>query len=251
MIDKRQEMIEELIRHPLEAEDGFRFRCTQCGKCCRDRNDILLSPFDLCRISLALNKTLPDVLQGYCELYVGENSRFPLAALKMREDNGKCPFLGEDDRCSIQLSKPSVCALFPLGRFGSRDAEGHVKIMYILQPTECGSKDEEHTPREWMGEFNMRDSEEWFDAWQDAVFSISEKFRDILPKMPGRSGDAMLSAAAQILYLRYHPEQPLIPQVKENAAIVGRMIEGVERIIIPDEDAFNSRLDTDVPVCHR
>ena len=46
--------------------------------------------------------------------------------------------------------------------------------------------------------------------------------------MPGRSGDELLMGIAQILYLRYKLEQPLIPQVKENAILVGKMITMVE-----------------------
>ena len=48
-MNDRQKMIEELMKHPIGKDEGFRFHCNQCGECCRDRVDILLSPFDLCR----------------------------------------------------------------------------------------------------------------------------------------------------------------------------------------------------------
>ena len=31
----------------VSSDDTFRFHCTQCGKCCTERDDILLTPRDL------------------------------------------------------------------------------------------------------------------------------------------------------------------------------------------------------------
>ena len=120
-MNDRQKMIEELMKHPIGKDQEFHFHCDQCGECCKNRVDILLSPFDLCRMAKALNKPLPDVLQEYGNLYLGNTSKMPLVSLKMREDNGKCPFLMDDNRCKIHSNKPTVCALYPLGRGASRE----------------------------------------------------------------------------------------------------------------------------------
>ena len=184
-MNDRQKMIEELMKHPIGKDQEFHFHCDQCGECCKNRVDILLSPFDLCRMAKALNKPLPEVLQEYGNLYLGNTSKMPLVSLKMREDNGKCPFLMDDNRCKIHSNKPTVCALYPLGRGASREGK-KAKIFYILQPTTCGGMDEIHTPREWMGEFNLLESEQWFSVWQDIVMEISEQIRKVLPQMPGR-----------------------------------------------------------------
>ena len=101
-MNDRQKMIEELMKHPIGKDQEFHFHCDQCGECCKNRVDILLSPFDLCRMAKALNKPLPEVLQEYGNLYLGNTSKMPLVSLKMREDNGKCPFL-MDDTCALQF----------------------------------------------------------------------------------------------------------------------------------------------------
>ena len=230
-MNDRQKMVEELMHHPLKSDDEFLFRCDQCGECCKDRADILLSPFDLCRISKALEEPLPDAMDKYGFLFLGETSKFPLVSLVMREDNGRCPFLNDDNRCGIHMYKPSVCALFPLGRCASRQND-RTDIFYILQPTDCGYDDEIHTPRGWMGGINLEESEQWFAAWQDIVMEISERIREILPKLPGELGNEMLSGIAQILYLRYHVDQPLLPQVKENGILAGKMISMLENTIM-------------------
>jgi hypothetical protein len=88
--------------------------------------------------------------------------------------------------------------------------------------------DEIHTPREWMGEFNLLESEQWFSVWQDIVMEISEQIRKVLPQMPGRSGDELLMGITEILYLHYELNKSLIPQVKENGKLAVRMLAMVE-----------------------
>ena len=47
-MDTRMEEIVNSIEHnKLTADDPFRFHCTQCGKCCINREDILLTPLNL------------------------------------------------------------------------------------------------------------------------------------------------------------------------------------------------------------
>ena len=229
-MNDRQKMVQELMKKPLRADDEFSFHCDQCGECCRDRIDILLSPFDLCRMAKAIDEPLPEVLANYCNFYVGDTSKMPLVSLKMREDNGKCPFLQDDNRCRIHLSKPSVCALFPLGRCASRE-EDKTDIFYILQPTDCGDKSETHTPREWMGGFNLEESEQWFSEWQDVVMELSERIKAILPKMPHGAGNEMLTGTGQIIYLNYDLEKPLVPHLKDNCNLACGMISMLENVV--------------------
>ena len=229
---EREAMVMELAKHPLKADDTFRFRCLQCGGCCRDREDILLSPFDLCRMASGLNKPLPEIISEFGSLYIGYSSKLPLVSLKMREDNGKCPFLGDDNRCSIHTGKPSVCALFPLGRMGKWDMEeGKSEISYILQPTNCGARDETHTPREWMGGFGLEQSEEWFFVWQEEMVRLSEHIRRVFPRLPAKLYHLLQSGITDILYFRYHPEKPVIPQVRENVQHAHKILEMVEKDI--------------------
>ena len=46
---------ENLDSWKLGLDDSFQFHCTTCGKCCIDREDILLTPRDLYNASKALN----------------------------------------------------------------------------------------------------------------------------------------------------------------------------------------------------
>ena len=58
-MNTRMEEIMNAIEHnKLTADDPFRFHCTQCGKCCINREDILLTPLDLFRIANELKLSL-------------------------------------------------------------------------------------------------------------------------------------------------------------------------------------------------
>lgn len=233
--DERTQMLLELIKHPLKPDDTFKFHCTQCGNCCKYRNDILLNPFDLCRMSKALGISLPDVLQKYTYFYVGETSKFPLVALKMQENTGFCPFLNKDNSCRIQEGKPSVCALYPLGRFTKKKtdskSEGGLKVQYFLQPVFCGTRDEAHTLGEWLKGFGMEESEEWLSVWHEAVNLVSDKTRSIFPELSERLEKEITAHLVSALYFQYDTAKPMVPQVKANASTAVKMLDDIQMIL--------------------
>ena len=235
--ETRNELMEELLKHPIGPDEGFEFHCTMCGQCCKNRNDILLSPYDLCRMATGLGISLIDVVDKYGEVYIGESSKIPLVALKMRDDNGKCPFLCRNS-CKIHVYKPTVCALFPLGRAVARyEEENKNEINYILQPTFCGKRDEVHTPRDWMESFNLEESEKWFFEWQDSVLLVSEKIRELINVTPSGAMNIILSNVFNILYLNYKQDKTIIEQTKKNKELTLQMLDIVHNTI---EDYMNA-----------
>ena len=70
---------ENLDSWKLGLDDSFQFHCTACGKCCINREDILLTPRDLYNASKALNMPPVEFVEAYCECYIGQDSRIPAA----------------------------------------------------------------------------------------------------------------------------------------------------------------------------
>ena len=115
-MDKRLlEIAENFDKMKIGLDDKFRFSCKQCGKCCTEREDILLTPFDLFRLSKKLNMTPNDFVEKYGETYIGDSSRMVIVRLKPRGSIRRCPLL-KDRKCSVHDAKPRVCAMFPIGR---------------------------------------------------------------------------------------------------------------------------------------
>ena len=44
----------------LGRKDTFEFACVQCGECCRNRQDILLNPFDIFRLCKGKQMTVSE-----------------------------------------------------------------------------------------------------------------------------------------------------------------------------------------------
>ena len=210
----------------LSADDTFSFRCTKCGKCCKDREDVLLNPYDVFRIAKYLGEEVEDILQTYTKCHIGATSRMPVVVIRPSGKRRTCPFLTKQ-QCRIQEAKPSVCALFPLGRLGDGDGD----ILYILQPISCGKQDESHTVQEWLAEHNLEDSEEWFHIWYDAMLSLGTRVREIEPYMSEPLFEKLEETIFRLLYPGYYLNEPFIPQAKQKLIRVDDLLTSIEKIL--------------------
>ena len=114
----------------LERDAQFRFACAGCGNCCRGREDIVLSGYDLWRIAARLRLPPQIVARGYCRSSIGRVSHLPVLRLApVKENRNNCPFLTEN-HCAIHEAEPLVCALYPLAQEISRKGQ----VSYFLQP---------------------------------------------------------------------------------------------------------------------
>lgn len=81
----------------LERDTQFRFACAGCGNCCRGREDIVLSGYDLWRIAARLRLSPQIVARGYCRSSIGRVSNLPVLRLApVKENRNNCPFLTEN-----------------------------------------------------------------------------------------------------------------------------------------------------------
>ena len=75
---------------PLLARDeAFSFACAGCGGCCRGREDIVLSGFDLWRIAARLRLPPRTVARAFCRGSIGRVSHLPVLRLApLKEEHG-------------------------------------------------------------------------------------------------------------------------------------------------------------------
>ena len=62
-----EEMFQNIESFTVGLDDTFSFHCTQCGKCCIHRTDIILSPRDIFKMAKALklsNAAVVEALEG-------------------------------------------------------------------------------------------------------------------------------------------------------------------------------------------
>ena len=220
-------ILNEFEKNQLGPDEPFKFHCTMCGKCCIKREDILLNPRDMYNLAKELGMTPHEVMNTYCETYIGSDSRLPVVRLKPRGEIRRCPLL-KDRKCSVHNSKPTVCALFPVGR-GIAGEKGNIHsltvkdIRYFFSEPGCGDDSETHTVREWLGEFGLSPEDEFFIKWQKCLFELSMCFCRLEKKLGADMGP-IWSLTGSILYLMYDMEKPFEPQFSAHLGELHKLI---------------------------
>ncbi|NBJ88519.1 YkgJ family cysteine cluster protein [Acutalibacter sp. 1XD8-36] len=220
-------ILNEFEKNQLKPDEPFKFHCTMCGKCCIKREDILLNPRDMYNLAKELGMTPHEVMNTYCETYIGSDSRLPVVRLKPRGEIRRCPLL-KDRKCSVHNTKPTVCALFPIGR-GIAGEKGNIHsltvkdIRYFFSEPGCGDDSETHTVREWLGEFGLSPEDEFFIKWQKCLFELSMCFCRLEKKLGADMGP-IWSLTGSILYLMYDIEKPFEPQFSAHLGELHKLI---------------------------
>ncbi len=201
--------IEYIKRHQIGLDETFAFECLQCGSCCRHREDLMLTGPDLYRISSALGISVRDVIEQYCETYIGRNSNIPVCRLKPIGKNHACPLL-KNSRCAVHKSKPILCGLFPLGRYFDDDG----KAVYFLTRVSDHARGKTYTVREWLTLGNVPLEDEAAPIWQEMVRVCVIFMRNNQSKITTRGLNIIAELMYQILYVSYFPQIPLIEQMQ-------------------------------------
>jgi len=226
MNDNRELIMDNLEQYLLSIDDTFHFKCRACGKCCKNREDIILTARDLYNIAKKLGMTHETVMEKYCDRYIGRDSQLPVVRLQPVGVNHVCPFLA-DKRCMVHDSKPVVCALFPIGRVRMNqdipvDNELKAKLTgntFIMMPVTCGSISRKHTVRSWLEKFGIPTVDEFFESWTDLLIYLCQ-FTAKLGGM-GISEELMMTIWQLIgflLYGHYDTTKEFMPQYEENVS---------------------------------
>ena len=230
----RPEDIKRVCRNAVKPGQKLRFHCTQCGDCCRNREDISLTPYDLFQIAKYLQLRPGEILRRYCTLSIDPSTGLPAVTLKPNKRTHACPFL-KNNLCSVQPVKPTMCALFPLGRVVKLGNPGEAtrdkEIFYILQDVSCGARNEEHTVEEWLAEHDHENGEAWFLEWVDAlektvpVIQFAELF------MPDRLVNELYRVFIRTMYQNYLIRDDFTSQFRENLENLLAFLNKIRRII--------------------
>lgn len=228
-----EEMCQNIKSFTVGLDDTFAFHCTQCGKCCIHRTDIILSPRDIFKMAKELKLSNSDFLRKYCSIHIGPTSRMPIVILRPIGKNNRCPLL-KNNKCSVHKVKPSVCGMFPLGRyiastkddFGKKGLDcGEVK--YLLQPIECGDKSETHTVREWLGDFDISLEDTAFVRWNRAMSAISMKLKELEMQLGMKAMMSLWITVRIALYEDYTFTKEFLPQFDANVAAITELVDEI------------------------
>jgi hypothetical protein len=206
---------EEIANIPLlDLDDVFPFVCKECGKCCKNREDILLTSWDVFRLARHFKCETGDIILKYCEVYPGSDSKLPVVRLIPKPYNKTCTFL-RNGKCSLHFTdaKPVLCRTFPLARMNKGGGERG----YYYNPTTCGMKGIS-VVRDFVGDAGSDASNEASDVWTEAIFKITP----ILLKAFKKSQDsyqALFQTAFILLYCELSTDKDFAAQLRRNLKI--------------------------------
>ena len=213
----------EIEQQLMNLDSQFNFKCRKCGKCCTHQDTILFNTRDIFNIAKKLQMTPKEVIDKYAETYIGSASKIPVIHMNPLGKNEVCPFLKEG-RCSIHDCKPTVCALYPLGRVvvnktaleGSLDDNNHeieIEVKYMLNDIDCGSRKQVHTVRDWLARFGIPEQDEFFLLWSKVTIMLHEMISKLEEK---HASDVALNffwnAIYAALYVHYDTSKEFLPQ---------------------------------------
>ena len=173
--------------------------------------------------------------------FIGRNSHIPIVHLLSNGPKGACPLL-ENGRCSVHDCKPTVCALFPLGRviIGEKFGEpiedpDNLQVKYILNEHSCGSAKRVNTVRSWLAKFGIPEHDEFYLLWNKVLMSLTPA---IMKLEEAKVSEPVLSmfwdAIYQTLYLQYDTNQDFMPQFQVAADKLLRLSEEIMKAQPPD-----------------
>ncbi len=92
-------------------EEGLRFACTQCSRCCRhDPGYVFLSPDDCRDLADFLKLTSGELISRYCrKVGVADISLVSL----LEKENKDCIFWNKELGCSVYEARPVQCRTYP------------------------------------------------------------------------------------------------------------------------------------------
>lgn len=82
------------------------FPCAMCGRCCHQPN-IIIRPEEIERVASAANTSVFMFMREY--VIEMPDGRY----LMNKTNDGPCPFLRDDKKCSIWKDRPQICDDFP------------------------------------------------------------------------------------------------------------------------------------------
>jgi len=103
----------------LGPQDRFCFSCHKdvpCWNACCHGADVMLTPYDILRMSKHLGIRPSEFLLEYAVPDIWDKGNLPVAKLKMggKDGQGACSFMA-DEGCTIYEDRPATCRYYPLG----------------------------------------------------------------------------------------------------------------------------------------
>ena len=166
----------------LGRDEGFSFACAGCGDCCRGREDIVLSGFDLWRIAARLRLPPRTVARAFCKASIGAVSHLP------------------------------VLRLAPVPQELTKEGS----VSYFLQPTSCGGQVISAKVGDYLARYDIPAREATDVRWAQVCMALEDRVEALEAVFEPVFIRRVQQKLWQALYYRYDFAAPFLPQLEEN-----------------------------------
>lgn len=132
--------------------------------------------------------------------------------------------LDREGRCTVHDCKPTVCALYPLGRVllnaisnEPLESDADLRVRYILQEHTCGSAKRVHTVRSWLEKSGIMDEDQFFLDWNRITLLVGETARGLEAGQDREAVRRLWRQAYRLLYIDYDTAETFSPQFERNS----------------------------------
>ncbi|AGF79988.1 putative Fe-S oxidoreductase [Desulfocapsa sulfexigens DSM 10523] len=168
-----------ILPKKLTLESKIKFRChpgVECFTACCGGIKIILTPYDILMLKKRLDVPAHEFLQKYTTPVYLEQTDMPGVALKLREDDNKCPFVTPEG-CTVYTDRPSACRYYPVGMADFHEGQGSMgagadhkdeeKFFFIVKEDHCKGfqEDKEWTVAEWRADQGVDVRDEMNKDW--------------------------------------------------------------------------------------
>ncbi len=119
----------------------LKFRCSQCGRCCRDPL-LPLTDHDVRRFLETTGDRTEDLIRwaSHRDIELNEPEWFVSIrqgkrVMVLRHQRGGCWYLGRDRRCTAYQHRPLGCRVFPFDP--TFDTRGELRRLELIRATDC------------------------------------------------------------------------------------------------------------------
>ncbi|MEN8188548.1 MAG: YkgJ family cysteine cluster protein [Thermodesulfobacteriota bacterium] len=168
-----------IMPQKLTLDSNIKFRChpgVSCFTACCGGIKIILTPYDILKLRERLEIPAHEFLQQYTTPVYLEKTDMPGVAIKLREEDNKCPFVTPEG-CTVYTDRPSACRYYPVGmadfheggdeKSKDGDQNDEEKFFFIVKEDHCKGfeEDKEWTVREWRADQGVDVRDEMNKEW--------------------------------------------------------------------------------------
>jgi len=188
----------------LTLDSKLKFRChpgVSCFTACCGNIKIVLTPYDILKLTQRLEMPAHEFLHTYTTPTYLEKTDMPGVALKLREEDNKCPFVTPEG-CTVYTDRPTACRYYPVGMAdfregGSKDADGNEqtpdeeRFFFLVKEDHCKGHEED---KEWtVGEWRA-------DQGVDVRDDMNKKWLRLIMRRKSYGHQANLSEQAKRMF---------------------------------------------------